>query len=110
MVAFAGDQLRYLPSSVGLHTRDDMCVLLESESGAFVTKAFTDDLWLDACLQRDGGVGVPQIVEPNSWHVDLGDESLEHLREGLRMERLAVLLAEHQIIVLVVGPPGLAFH
>jgi len=65
---------------------------------------FGDHLGVDAGPQRQGGMGMPQVVES-----DLGQHRLAHrdakvARHILRMQRLAVLLGKHQAGV----DPGLA--
>jgi len=55
-------------------------ILLECESRALVTESLADDFWWNTGIERDGGVGVPEVVKPNSRQVHLPDESVECLR------------------------------
>ena len=82
-----------------------MCVLLQSERRALVAESFTNHLRWDACAKCDGGMGVPQVVEPDCRQVALRHDSLERLAVRLWVNRFTVLFAEDEIRVDVVGAP-----
>ena len=62
-----------------LHAGDHVGVLLEGERWCLVAETLRDHLDLNACLQRDGRVSVPQVMQSDPSQVRLGDETLEGL-------------------------------
>lgn len=66
-----------------LHAGDDVLVGGHRESGGGVAESFGDDFDGDAGFEEQGGVGVAEVVEPDSWQPGVGDEFLERVREEL---------------------------
>ena len=44
-----------------------MGVLLKCESRVLVSESFADHFQCDPSAERDGGVRVSEVVEPNTW-------------------------------------------
>ena len=66
-----------------LHAGDDVLVGGHGESGGGVAESFGDDVDGDAGFEEQGGVGVAEVVEPDSWQPGAGDELLERVREAV---------------------------
>jgi hypothetical protein len=64
-----------------LHAGDDVLVGGHRESWGGVAEPFGDDFDGDACFEEQGGVGVAEVVEPDSGWPGSGDELLERVRE-----------------------------
>ena len=99
------DHRRDLGGSLGLHAGDHVGVLFERERQRLVAEALCDDLDRDPGLQGEGGMRVAQVVEADRPQRGLGDQPLEGLAEGVRVDRLAVLFGDHEVLVSVVGAP-----
>lgn len=54
------------PSCLFLHARQDMTVYLQREGRRTMAEAFLHDLDIHALSEKQRGVAVPQIMEPNS--------------------------------------------
>lgn len=71
-------------------------------------EALLNDLGMHALLQKQGGVAVSQIVEPNRKHLaPLYDPSEVPLSHIMGVERFPIALAENECMV-VPFPAGLA--
>ena len=68
-------------AALGSHAGQDVLVGGHGEAGVGVTEAFGDDLDRDAGADEEGGVGVSQVMEPNTRHVESGGVAGEELAD-----------------------------
>jgi len=61
-----------------------------------------DEEWLLPCCDQVSNVSMSQIMEPDARQPASGDAP-KHLREALRVERLAIGECEHKAVVHVAG-------
>lgn len=64
---------------LGLHPGQDVLVDLHREGDAGVAETFTDHLDRLTFLEHERGMGVPQIVQSDSWQIHPLQETLEGL-------------------------------
>ena len=83
-----------------LHTWKSVGVLAECEGGISMAETFADHLDGDACFEGESGVGMPQVMEPDAEDSGPYHCPDEHLGEEIRVERVAVLWAEDQSLIL----------
>lgn len=70
-----------------------------------MSQPFADYRYGDTCLEGEGGVRVAKVVEPDLAEARALHDSLERLAERMRMDGLALLLRDHQVVILIVGAP-----
>jgi len=111
-------QVGHASSGVVVETLYGVAVYVEGEGDGRMAKPIRHDLWVDACLQGQGGPGVAHVVEPDAWYCGPGDPAVEHLGNGFWVVVEAVRLGEKQVAVPIplthhqaffeLGPPMLA--
>ena len=79
-----------------------MAVRVKRELNGGVPQALLDDLGVDALLQHQSCVRVPEIVEPSAGQLALAGELHERMSHGVGLPRRAVSVAEHQSIAVEV--------
>jgi hypothetical protein len=102
----AEDEGRDAGSGLLLERRDRVAVDVQRHPDVAVAQALADDLRMHAGLEGEGGVGVAQVVEADSWEPRLPDARAEELRETLGVQRPAILAREQEVLVLVGSAEG----
>ena len=82
----------------GLHGRHDVLVDVHRQRHVGVPETLADHLGVHVVLQQDGGVGVAQVVEPDTGNVELLHCADERVGDAVRVGRRAVRLREHVIL------------
>lgn len=99
------DQLRHHRRRLGLHARNDVCVLLQCERWRLVPEPLSDHLHRHAGPQSDRRMRVPQIMKANPRQPAPCNQPVEHLREQIWMHTRPVLSAEHEVVIAILGAP-----
>ncbi len=102
-------QVGHASSGVVVETLYGVAVYVEGEGDGRMAKPIRHDLWVDACLQGQGGPGVAHVVEPDAWYCGPGDPAVEHLGNGFWVVVEAVRLGEKQVAVAIPGTHHQAF-
>ena len=84
-----------------LHAGHDVGVLAECEAWAFVTEALANDLDWHVGAERDRGMSMSQVVQPNSGSARVLHLLLEQLREAVRVDGASVSCGHDEITVAV---------
>ncbi len=51
-----------------LHPGYDVRIGVEGHTDCAMTEALLDDLWVDALLEKERSMAVPEVVKPDAWH------------------------------------------
>jgi len=81
-------------------------VLLQCERGRLVSQALAAHLQGYAGLDCERRVRMAEVVQPDSAEARVLDQPLERLAEAVRVDRPAVLLGHHEILLGVVRAPS----
>src|SRR5665213_4184034 len=81
---------------LGLHVAVDV----ERDSGSRVPESLADDLRMDTGLQCQRCPRMAKVVQTNGLDSGATCRRRERTREPVRMQRLADLAAEHEVVVL----------
>jgi len=76
---------------------------VQGDADVRVTKPLLHHLRVDASLQRKRGMGVPQIVKPDSGELQPLHPLLEVVADGLRVNWFSVEQREDEALVAVAG-------
>ena len=87
-----------------------MAVDVEGEGDVAVAEAFADDLGVDACLEREGGVCVTQVMEADAREPRVLAVLAEELRDPFRMDGRGVFASEDNVRVRFADPKHLMFE
>ena len=78
-----------------VHVGKHMGVGVKGDAHIGMSKTVLDDLCADSCGDQCGGIAVAQIVQTDFREIRLIYEAFPLLGDGVRMEGLAIFLAEH---------------
>ncbi len=78
----------------------NMAVSVERYLDAGVPQPFLDDLGMHSLFQHQRGMGMPCIVQPDIFKPGPLDHLAPGMGDAIRQKRLAVQVAEYQVIVL----------
>jgi hypothetical protein len=93
-----GDQSRHALGRIALKSRDRVRVGVERDRDRAVPEPLGHDLHVNARLQGQRRVRVPEVVQPDDRQVRLADQLPERPRHHVRMKRLALLVREDEAV------------